>query len=50
MRNVDIQFIVDESDFDEAIRALHKALVENGPEGDGRRDKKTDAKTVSEAA
>ncbi len=31
MRNVDIQFIVDEADFDDAIRALHAALVENSP-------------------
>lgn len=29
IRNVDIQFIVESRDFDEAVRALHRALVEN---------------------
>ena len=29
MRNVDIQFIIDESDYESAVKALHTALVEN---------------------
>lgn len=29
IRNVDIQFIIETRDFDEAVRALHRALVEN---------------------
>ena len=29
MRNVDIQFVVDEKAFDDAIKALHRALVED---------------------
>ncbi|HWT43621.1 MAG TPA: aspartate kinase [Sphingopyxis sp.] len=29
IRNVDIQFIVESRDFDRAVRALHRALVEN---------------------
>ena len=28
MRNVDIQFVIDESDFERAVRALHAALIE----------------------
>jgi aspartate kinase len=28
MREVDMQFIVDEADYDEAVKSLHAALVE----------------------
>jgi aspartate kinase len=28
IRNVDVQFLVDPRDFEAAVRALHKALVE----------------------
>lgn len=30
MRHVDIQFVVDESDFTKSVKALHRALVEKG--------------------
>ena len=30
MRQVNMQFIVDQKDFEDAIRALHRGLVENG--------------------
>jgi aspartate kinase len=30
IRNVDVQFVVDVAHFDEAVRALHRALVEAG--------------------
>ncbi|GGC08757.1 aspartate kinase [Novosphingobium endophyticum] len=37
IRNVDIQFVVDCADFETAVRALHKALVETTAAADGRR-------------
>lgn len=38
IRNVDVQFIVESRDFDEAVRALHRALVESEDElAEGRR-------------
>jgi len=38
IRNVDVQFIVDVGDFDAAVRALHKALIEaDEGETEGRR-------------
>ena len=37
IRNVDVQFIVERSDFDRGVRALHAALVEDSaPAGSGR--------------
>jgi aspartate kinase len=38
IRNVDVQFIVESRDFDEAVRVLHRALVEDeGQAAEGRR-------------
>lgn len=38
IRNVDVQFIVESRDFDEAVRVLHKALVEDAADSaEGRR-------------
>ena len=38
IRNVDIQFIIECRDFDAAVRALHRALVEDeGQAAEGRR-------------
>ncbi|HEV2599508.1 aspartate kinase [Sphingopyxis sp.] len=34
IRNVDVQFIVESHDFDEAVRTLHKALVEDAAQTD----------------
>lgn len=34
IRNVDVQFIVESRDFDEAVRTLHKALVEDAAQTD----------------
>jgi len=38
IRNIDVQFIVDVDQYDTAVRALHRALVEDGREAmEGRR-------------
>jgi aspartate kinase len=37
VRNVDMQFVIERGDFDEAVRALHLALVENGSADVGSR-------------
>lgn len=33
IRNVDVQFIIGRADFDQAVRVLHEAMVENGHAG-----------------
>src|SRR3546814_17745439 len=47
IRNVDVQFIVESSDFDAAVRVLHKALVEDADvRAEGRRAASSEERRV----